>query len=307
MGTALQVALVYLLPPLAAFFWFRWSSPAAKVDVLGRAVLFLGFVIFMGRMAWLTKYGVYTPWLWAVGVIAGAVAVVPTLGHVPLFDGTRDLARAGGTAAAGVVLALLGSYFASEAHAPLPNPAHLTFPLRGPGTFLVLEGGTGSFFGLAVDGSAQRYGLDLVKVDALGFRASSLWPTDPRAFAVFDEPVSAPCDGTVLAAEDDRPDLPPSQTDSITPLGNFAAIGCPDVTVVLAQLRRGSLKTPKNTSVRVGEAVASVGASGSGGEARLRIFAVRGQVSTPEKLASLGEGIPVVFGDGPLARGDRVP
>lgn len=307
MGTALEVALVYVLPLLAGFFWFRWSSPPAKLDIAARAVLLLGFVVFMAKMSWLTKYGVYAPYFAAAGIVAGAVLVVPTLGHVPLWDGSRDLIRVGVTTTVGVVFAGLGLVLADRAHATQPGAAHLLFPLRGDGTFLVLEGGAGAGFGLGVDGSAQRYGIDFAKLDALGFRVGSLWPTDPREFNIFGEPVSAPCDGNVLAAEDDRPDLPPSQTDSITPLGNFVAIGCPEVTVVLSQLRRGSLKAPKNIGVRTGEVIAAVGGSGSGGEARLRIFAVRGQVSTPDKLAALGEGVPIAFAEGPVARGDRIP
>jgi hypothetical protein len=171
----------------------------------------------------------------------------------------------------------------------------------------VLEGGKGSLFGLAVDGTAQRYAIDVVELDGLGFRASALWPTDPRDFVVYGRPVTAPCDGRVLAAEDDHPDLPPSQDDSSAPLGNFVAIGCPDATVVLSQLQRGSIKTPKNVTVHVGEPLASVGASGRGGEARLRMFALRGQESAPARIASQAEGIPFVLGESALIRGDRLP
>jgi hypothetical protein len=308
MGTLLQIALVYLLPAIVAFFWFRWSDPVTKIEVLARVIFVLMAIGFVAQMGLVARYGVYGPYVWSAGAVLGALSRAPRIAELPLAHEPRDLLRGGALVAAGALLVAIGVTSASSARSQQGAPVHLTFPLHG-GTYLVLEGGGGAFFGLAVDGSSQRFGVDLAKIDAFGFRADTPWPTAPEGFVIFDDAVSAPCDGKILAAEDDKPDLPPSQGDSLTPLGNFVAIGCPDATVVFAHLRRGSLVAPKNVSVHVGDAVARVGASGRGGEAKLRMFALRGAESSPDRIASQAEGIPIafgVFGDGALVRGDRL-
>src|SRR5262249_39410431 len=137
-------------------------------------------------------------------------------------------------------------------------------------------------------------------------RASSVWPLAPESFEIWNDVVTAPCDGLVLAMEGERPDFAPGQTDSVSPLGNFVAIGCPETTVVLAHLRRGSIKVPRNGSVRSGEELARVGASGDAGQAKLRIYAIKGHENAIARLLAQGTPVPLSFGEGAVARGDRI-
>ncbi len=93
----------------------------------------------------------------------------------------------------------------------------LAFPL-GPGTYLVASGGAnvrvnGHFVTLNPKTDRQRayrgqsYAVDLIKIGQWGLRTSGWRPSDPAAYAIFGEPVLAPCDGEVLSAADGMPDM----------------------------------------------------------------------------------------------------
>lgn len=304
MGTTLQIVVVYVLPAVGAFFWFYWSELPSRIALVARALAIFGALAMLSSIGAVASKGTYATSIWAVGALLGVLAAVPKAMRASLLGESGYLLGTAGTAAAGVVMIGVGMTLASSARSAQPSPMSLAFPLRS-GRYLVLGGGEG-LLGIEPHGISERYAIDLVKVDGAGFRASTLWPTAPEEFFAFDEPVSAPCDGNVLAAEDDRPDLPPSQSDSTSPLGNFVAIGCPEATVVLAHLKRGTITAPKNSGVRVGEPVARIGASGHAGQAKLRIYAVKGAESTLGRLVSQATPVAISFGEGALVRGDTV-
>jgi hypothetical protein len=100
----------------------------------------------------------------------------------------------------------------------------LRFPLMD-GTYLVANGGESELVNahlMTLKGErfrayrGQSYGVDLVKLGALGLRARGVIPHDPEAHAIFGDLVVAPCAGTVMHAEDGHHDLrsgtrPPAQ------------------------------------------------------------------------------------------------
>ncbi len=302
MGVVALVLVYYVVPLGLTFLWsFRRAS---RAETVSRAVLLVGFAVAVANLGFLVRFGVYAPHAFAMGALIGFLVSLMRATDAPLYVDARDLGVSAGRAAGGVVFAIAGASLASGARDTEAAPFNVTFPFK-EGTFLVAAGGAGSF-GVDVDGAAQRLAIDLVKVDALGFRSRTLWPTAPEDFNAFDEPIYAPCDGTVLASEDDRPDLPPTQSDGAQPLGNFVAIGCTEATIVMTHLRRASIKAPHNSSVRVGELVARVGASGRAGEAKLRIYALRGRESQPARIVAHGAPVALNLGEGVLVRGDRV-
>lgn len=302
MGVLAQALAYYFVPLALTFLWsFRRAS---RAETLSRAVLLVGFAIAVHNLGFAGRYGIYAPHAFALGAVAGLVVSFVRATDAPLYVDGRDLGVSAARAAGGVVFAIAGASLASSARDTEGAPFNVTFPVKD-GTFLVAAGGAGSF-GVDVDGAAQRLAIDLVKLNAFGFRSGSLWPTAPEDFNAFDEPIYAPCDGTVLASEDDRPDLPPTQSDGAQPLGNFVAIGCTEATIVMTHLRRASIKAPHNSSVRVGELVARVGASGRAGEAKLRIYALRGRESQPARIVAHGTPVALNLGEGVLVRGDRV-
>jgi hypothetical protein len=98
------------------------------------------------------------------------------------------------------------------------EPRALAFPLEG-GRFVVAQGGGIGILNHHASHIAQRHALDITAVDAAGFRAVGLLPEDPARYAIFGKTVVSPCAGTVTAAVDGLPDLPPPTADRTNPAG----------------------------------------------------------------------------------------
>jgi hypothetical protein len=162
---------------------------------------------------------------------------------------------------------------------------NLALPL-GPGTFLVASGGAtravnDHFITLEPETDRQRayrgqsYGVDLVKLGPAGFRASGWRPSDPTAYAIFGEPVFSPCSGEVLAASGDKPDMPVPETDTSRLEGNHVVIDCGEYAVLLAHLRKGSLRVSEGDVVAEGQKLGEVGNSGQSTEPHLHVHVQR--------------------------------
>lgn len=131
------------------------------------------------------------------------------------------------------------------------------------------------------------YAIDFVAVDATGRSAprnwrSALWREDPRGFAGFGAPVLAPVGGRVVAVHDGEDDhvARRSQLTLVGYLltqGRRARLGAPGVAgnhvaialgetgpnVLVAHLRRGSVRVGLGDLVEVGEQIGECGNSGN--------------------------------------------
>jgi murein DD-endopeptidase MepM/ murein hydrolase activator NlpD len=167
-----------------------------------------------------------------------------------------------------VVLSLGARGFEGEALA-------FDFPLRGPKTFYVAQGGGNAavnYHGVA--SASQAYALDIVALDRLGRKSEGLYPADLSRHAAYGETVYSPCDGEVVAAFGDAPDNRPPDTDAARPAGNHVWIRQGDsgnTYVVLAHLMRGSVEVRAGERVRRGQPIARVGNSGNTTEPHLHL------------------------------------
>lgn len=194
---------------------------------------------------------------------------------------------------------------------PPSSTVDLAFPFAR-GTYLVANGGMSPLINahlVALQGEpflpyrGQSYGVDLVKVDRFGLRARGLFPRDPAAYAIYGEPVVAPCAGRVVAAVDGVPDMHPPETDRSHMAGNHLLIACGPAWVLLGHLRRGSAAVRAGEHVRVGQHVGRAGNSGNTGEPHLHIHAQQPGTA----VAPLGgEPRAIRLGGRFLARNDRV-
>lgn len=197
------------------------------------------------------------------------------------------------------LLAYLGivSNYVPEWRSTIPN---IDTPLWN-GAFYVVQGGDNLLVNghrLSSQATAQRYALDIVKLSLGGRSASRLFPgEDLSQYAVYTEPVYAPCDGTVLLAENGFEDLPAGTSDPEHPAGNYVAIGCDEgFTVVLAHLQRGNFGSV-GERVRAGGRIGRVGNSGNTTEPHLHIHAVAGLVKDERQALFTGDGIPFTIND----------
>lgn len=196
-----------------------------------------------------------------------------------------------------IFLALEGS------RAPL-HAIDLEFPLKG-GDFSVVQGGANQIINHHFHISAQKYAIDVVQLNHFGIRENKLNPKNLEDFNIYGAIVYSPCNGVVVKAVDDYPDLTPPLMDPENPAGNYLAISKKDsdVIVILAHLKQGSLKVKNGESVSKGQALAQVGNSGNTSEPHLHIHSVLNHTGD---FLFTGQGVPMTFKNRFLVRNDRI-
>jgi hypothetical protein len=170
--------------------------------------------------------------------------------------------------------------------------AELSFPLRG-GAYYVGQGGSSPLLNHHNTDRAQRFALDIDKLNPIGTRAAGLYPSDPSRYAIFGAEIRSPCAGQVIGTKDGQLDHRPSGTDRENPAGNHAVVRCAGggVDVALAHMKEGSVAVKRGESVAEGELLGRVGNSGNTSEPHLHVHAVK----TGSGLVLDGEGVPVLF------------
>lgn len=181
----------------------------------------------------------------------------------------------------------------------------LTFPLQN-GTYHIGHGGSSKAVNHHFGVLAQKYALDILKVNQWGIRAKGLLPTDLNAYEIFGDKVFAPCAGEVTSVEADLVDNTPPQMDSKNLLGNHVTLFCQGYSVLLAHLKKGSVRVRVGDEVAIGAYLADVGNTGNTSEPHLHIHAVKGNHTTKEEIAKTAEGVPLLFDGKFLIRNDRV-
>jgi len=179
----------------------------------------------------------------------------------------------------------------------------LQFPLDG-GTYAVLQGGnsvlTNPFHHWF---PSDRYGLDLVKLNALGNRARGISPASLRAYISYDVAVHSPCGGIVEEVVGNLPDNPPGETEPRHLSGNHVWLRCGALRVLLAHLRPGSVEVTVGAPVRGGQFVGRIGNSGNTKEPHLHVSAMAADSSAPWPQAA---GAPITFDGRFLSMNDVV-
>jgi hypothetical protein len=303
----LQVAL-----PLALLGWQAFHPEPSICRWLintGVVILYLSAVAVAGL--WLL-----VPWYTGIGFILTAAALglwqVPTVRRLPWRGERPSWASIGARMAVAATAILALAVAAAGRQLPPGDVVDLEFPLRD-GTYYVTGGGSTELVNphvmtLASDRfrayRGQSYGVDLVKLGALGSRATGFLPAEPVRYAVYGDAVYAPCSGVTVDAKDGFPDMPPPEPDRSQMAGNHVLLECSGVHVLLAHLQRGSVRLRVHQQVRVGTLIGVVGNSGNSNEPHLHIHAQRPATNAAERLS--GEPLPVRFNGRFLVRNDRV-
>jgi len=275
--------LLQLALPLALLAWLALAPNRSVAEWLTKAVAVAGFLVAIQRVGLWLVLPWYTPQILLVALTVIAVWQLRTVRRLPWrAERPRWTALVGRVSLA--VLALVGLAIAFAARYP-PSEVivDLEFPLRD-GTYYVAAGGSSHFMNphlMTLTDSrfesvrGQSCGVDIVKLGRFGLRASGLLPADPARYAIFGEPVFAPCRGVVVHAEDGMPDLPPPQTDRTRLPGNHVLLDCGGIHVLLAHLRQGSLRVGQGMRVTTDTVVGLVGNSGNTTEPHLHVHAQR--------------------------------
>lgn len=246
-----------------------------------------GFAFFAAPWSW---FGLPVRWLIAVLFTAAVIVSLRRDAEAPPDESALRM----------VVKLLIGFVFGSVAvgvvgaHQQPAGAIDLAFPLRD-GRFMAVHGGSTSAANLHHADAAQKFGVDLVKVSPLGYRAHGLYPADLTRYLIHGAPVYSPCDGSVVRVVDGLPDQPRGLLDTKNPLGNQVVIRCGDADVTLAQLQSRSVRVKAGDTVTTATQVATVGNSGTTTEPHLHIHAARD-----------GVAVPITFGGEWLVRNEMI-
>jgi hypothetical protein len=302
-----------VLLPLGLLSWLALAS-APRGWAFG--VQALGTGLLLGALA-LTAPWLMVPW-WAAAVYCGVwLVLLLVAGRGRAVTGAHNARRRWVRLA---LFAILGLYSTWQIglgwqgrQLPAAAAVDLLFPLAA-GHYLVVSGGTNLTLNPHADAldttiAAHRpwlgtgYAIDVVALDGWGRRARGLVPTSPTAYFIFNTPVLAPCAGTVLVAQDGRPDMPVPRHDEGYLSGNYLILRGARADIVLAHFRRGSLRVRAGDSVDAGQWLARVGNSGATDEPHLHIHAQR---PGPPGMPMGGAPLPMRFRGRFLARNDLV-
>jgi Peptidase family M23 len=324
------VSTLFLLQgvvPLVLVAWMGLAPPRAWAAFGLQAVATATAVWTMALLGiWLVP-----PW-WAPHAFGVALAVMLALGlrrRLPFVSALPVAWSAWLGVGVFLVLGVASAYglvgaLRSRSASPLAA-VNLSFPL-GPGSYLVVNGGSDirtNAHLMTLDVGVPRfrawrgqsYGVDIVKLDAFGFRARGVQPADPKAYAIYGARVLAPCAGQVLTAVDSLPDMQVPEVDREHLAGNHVMLRCVDadsnasphmnsgVEVLLGHLQPGSVQVRAGAPVAVGDWLGSVGNSGNTGEPHLHVHAQRpGPFGAPLG----GDPLPLLFDGRFPVRGDRI-
>lgn len=312
-----QVLGLQILLPLFLLFWlFLPSHQNRLVWALKSLVVFCLLVAIDTYTVWLI-----VPWYVADIYLVTAVLISAYSGWqlrhapwMPLRQKRRTFFYIGGLSAASFVSMALVGYLLSG-WIPQAGPSiNLKFPLN-QGTYYAVNAGSNLSLNphlktLAakarfVPWRGQSYGIDLVKVNKEGLRASGILPPDPSDYAIYGDKVSAPCTGKVVQASDGRPDMtvPLTDPDHSKLAGNHVLLNCHGTEVLLAHLQQGSVAVNKGDQIQTGDYLGRVGNSGNSTEPHLHISAQR---KTPGQPMIGGEPVAILFDDNYLVRNERI-
>ena len=116
------------------------------------------------------------------------------------------------------------------------------------------------------------------------------------SYYCWDQPMLAPADGTVVAAEDIHPDQPIGSQDGDNPAGNTVVIEFgPDLYVQLSHLRSGSVAVAVGDQVEAGDLIGTCGNSGFSLEPHLHMQVQDTPQSNNNYSRGDGESLPFRF------------
>jgi hypothetical protein len=283
------------------------KSDAAWLLTVVSVGLYLGAVGIAGMWLFLP---LYTPVLYDLIFIA---AVVFSLRRAePRGRWPRGMTGWSVLAARGLACALvlaLAAFAVSGRQAP-QAPINLQFPLR-QGNYLIVNGGSNALLNAHLEMNAPRFhpyrgsanGVDIVRVNGLGFRAKGVLPADLKRYAIFGDSILSPCSGEVVEVQDGIPEMTPPRMDRAHMAGNHVLIKCGHAWILLGHMQRGSVRVARDQQVATGDLLGRVGNTGNTNEPHLHIHAQTPGTSG-EPLS--GDPLPIVFDGRFVSRNDLI-
>ncbi|PWJ20279.1 M23 family metallopeptidase [Jannaschia seohaensis] len=311
------ILLFQITLPLALLGWIFFLPSGSA---MGLALQIAGVGAFLFALARVAQWALpvwWLPWVYGALWLVGAVMLVafrPGLAGLSVWPSGWGWL----SAALGGALLAAGLWFGAQALSGRSSPPVEVVEIGTPfarGQFLVASGGSHPIVNAhmrTLDESVARfrpwrgqsYAVDFFGLGPWGLRAQGWRPAEPEAYAIFGAPLVAPCAGTVVAAEGDRPDFDVPQEDPVNRLGNHIILRCGTAEIVLAHMRQGSVAVRPGDRVQQGQPLGQVGNSGASTEPHLHIHAQQPAEAGAPLIS--GEPLGLRIDGRILVRGDRI-
>ena len=195
------------------------------------------------------------------------------------------------------------NWFTFKGYATPKNTINLVSPFHN-GKQIVLHGGTSPFTNGHFHVKPQNYALDIVGLNNLGMRATSIeGGSNLNEYVIYGQEIYSPLIGIVIAVEDKFEDQTPPTTDVDHLAGNYILIKSGEVEILLAHLKKGSIVVNKGDVVTTHTLLGQVGNTGNTSEPHLHIHVEEGgEVNTILN----GIGIPFTINEQYLVRGEII-
>lgn len=290
------MTLVYFIIPIYLLIKL-WKNRSE--DLFAWAVLTTVTCVYLAYMYRIGAWAmIFTGYYWRDLVLAAfAITVVKSYrqNRRRLLPGWRNLRNLCSLLVVGFVsvmqtIALYSSYRGSL---QIPEAVELDFPLKG-GNYYIVHGGNDILINHHYEVNAQKYAMDIVKLNKWGLRSNALYASHLDNYNIFGTTVYGPCDGRILRVVNDHEDLLLSIMDEDHPAGNYLAIQIDDSNriVILAHLMKDTILVKQGDLIKRGQPLAKVGNSGNTSEPHLHIHVVE---STTDDLLFEDPGVPMRF------------
>lgn len=302
--TALFITLgiTQVLIPLLILLWQWFDRSQSRIYWLLKAVLSLAYLTTIAVAGLWTFLPFYVPYLFLVLSLIAIVYSGKRLKTFPWRKMEAVLSKLcfGSVALLAALSVGLMIYAFSGWLRPAGDVAKLSFPLAN-GTYYIANGGSNSLVNPhleTLEGErfrpfrGQSYAVDIMKINSWGNRANGFLPNDPDKYEIFNDPIYSPCDGTVLATENEREDLSPPKVDREVIPGNHVLLECGEYIILLAHFKKGSVLVSPEEKISVGQELGKVGNSGNTTEPHLHIHAQKRGTS---KISLDGDPVWMVF------------
>ncbi|ARO14463.1 peptidase M23 [Ketogulonicigenium robustum] len=175
---------------------------------------------------------------------------------------------------------------ANSAQMDYETQANLRLPFDGP--WFVYWGGRDIADNYHAADPVQRFAMDfLVQQDGQSYAGDASILAN---YYCWGQPILAPANGTVVAAEGGWPDQPIGETDPVNPLGNHVVIDMGNGEFVfLAHLQQDSLTVSEGDTISARQQVGRCGNSGNSTEPHLHMHMQN------DPTFGQGEGLPAQF------------
>ena len=258
------IALIWLF----SFRHRNWPNWVIHVSAFGSII---AFAFMTGPWAFTSYYLRYVLLgLFAVAAVSSYFRAKRSTRHLPVRDNSRITVP---SILVFLLFAILDA-LAIASHYPSGETLDVTFPLSA-GTYYILQGGTSAATNPFHALGGSKLAIDIVKLNSLGNRADGIAPLELSAYSIFGEKLYSPCQGIVFKVRDSLPDNSPGDPDTGHPEGNYIALKCADIDILMAHLKRGSIKVEPGEEVVVGQPLAEIGNSGNTLEPHLHVDATR--------------------------------